>query len=87
MSEVTVYTRHLCGYCLAAKNLLKKKGVAFTEHDASFDPELRRQMASRAGGATTFPQIFVGEIHIGGCDELMAMDRAGKLDPLLNASV
>jgi len=85
MTEVTIYTRQLCGYCTAAKNLLKGKGVNITEHDATFDPELRRQMVSRTQGASTFPQIFIGDDHIGGCDDLMAMERAGHLDGLLQA--
>ncbi len=83
MTEVTIYTRQLCGYCTAAKNLLKNKGVNLTEHDATFDPELRRQMVSRTQGASTFPQIFIGDDHIGGCDGLMALERAGHLDGLL----
>ena len=85
MADVTIYTRQLCGYCTAAKNLFAQKGVAVTEHDATFDPELRRKMVSRSEGASTFPQIFIGEIHIGGCDDLMAMERSGNLDSLLKA--
>ncbi len=85
MSRITIYTRQLCGYCSAAKNLLSKKGVDFTEKDATFEPDLRAEMLQRANGASTFPQVFIGEIHVGGCDDLMAMDRAGKLDPLLKA--
>lgn len=85
MSDVTIYTRQLCGYCTAARNLLKKKNVAFTEHDATFDPQKRQEMIQRANGASTFPQIFVGNTHVGGCDDLMALERAGKLDALLNA--
>jgi len=85
MADVTIYTRQLCGYCTAAKNLLKQKGVNFLEHDATYDPELRKQMVEQSGGASTFPQIFVGDIHVGGCDDLMAMDRAGNLDGLLSA--
>ena len=83
MTEVTIYTRQLCGFCTAAKNLLSKKGVSFTEHDATFDPQLRNQMVSRAQGASTFPQIFIGDIHVGGCDDLMALERAGNLDAML----
>ena len=82
MADVTIYTRQLCGFCTAAKRLLESKGVAFTEHDASYDPALRREMMDRSGRAT-FPQIFVGETHVGGCDELMMLERSGKLDPLL----
>ncbi|MEM7303600.1 MAG: glutaredoxin 3 [Pseudomonadota bacterium] len=83
MANVTIYTRQLCGFCSAAKHLLSQKNVAFTEHDATFDPALRKEMISKSGGASTFPQIFVGEEHIGGCDDLMALERSGKLDPLL----
>ena len=83
MSDVTIYTRQLCGYCTAAKNLFSKKGVKFTEHDATFEPDLRKQMIQKSGGASTFPQIFVGDVHVGGCDDLMALERAGKLDQLL----
>lgn len=83
MSNVTIYTRQLCGYCSAAKNLLSKKGIDFSEKDATFEPALRKEMTQKANGTSTFPQIFVDENHIGGCDDLMAMDRAGKLDSLL----
>jgi glutaredoxin 3 len=82
MQGVTIYTRMMCGYCAAAKRLLEKKGVAFTEHDASFSTDLRQEMMARSG-RTTFPQIFVGEVHVGGSDELHALEAAGKLDPLL----
>lgn len=84
MADVTIYTRLGCGYCTAAKRLLDRKGVAYTEHDASFSPELRQEMMQRSG-RTTFPQIFVGSTHVGGCDDLHALDDAGKLDPLLAA--
>ncbi len=82
MQGVTIYTRMMCGYCAAAKRLLEKKGVAFTEHDASFSTELRQEMMGRSG-RTTFPQIFIGECHVGGSDELHALERSGKLDALL----
>jgi len=85
MAEVTIYTRVGCGYCVAAKRLLDRKGVAYTEHDASFSPELRQQMIRRANGRSTFPQIFIGATHVGGCDDLHALDGAGKLDALLTA--
>ena len=85
MVDVTIYTRMMCGYCAAAKRLLDNKGVAYTEHDASFSPELRQEMMSRAPGRTTFPQIFIGDRHIGGSDELHALDRQGKLDELLSS--
>ncbi|MBS3648058.1 glutaredoxin 3 [Pseudaminobacter sp. 19-2017] len=85
MVDVTIYTRMACGYCSAAKRLLEKKGVAFTEHDASFSPELRSQMIARAKGRSTFPQIFVGDLHVGGCDDLYELDAQGKLDGLLTS--
>jgi len=84
MTQVTIYTRPFCGYCARALKLLTDKGVAFTEIEAGMDPEKRREMMERSG-RSTFPQIFVGEQHIGGCDDMMALDRAGKLDPLLAA--
>lgn len=87
MVEVTLYTRMMCGYCSAAKRLLDNKGVSYTEHDASFSPDLRREMIQRAKGQSTFPQIFVGDTHVGGCDELHALEQQGGLDSLLNAGV
>ena len=86
MSHVTIYTKPYCPYCVRALSLLEQKGVAFTEIVAAFDPEKRQEMMRRAGGCATFPQIFVGDQHIGGCDEMMALDRAGELDPLLRAA-
>jgi glutaredoxin 3 len=83
MAEVTIYTRAMCGYCMAAKRLLDKKGVAYTEHDASFSPELRQEMVERSGGRWTFPQILIDGRPIGGSDELHALDAAGKLDAML----
>lgn len=83
MVDVTIYTRMMCGYCAAAKRLLEKKGVAYTEHDASFSPELRQEMIARANGRYTFPQIFVGDVHVGGSDELHALEAEGRLDALL----
>jgi glutaredoxin 3 len=84
MAEVVIYTRPFCGFCARALKLLQDKGVAFTEIEAGMDAAKRREMVERSG-RTTFPQIFVGGTHIGGCDELMALERAGKFDPLLNA--
>lgn len=83
MADVTIYTRMMCGYCAAAKRLLDRKGVAYTEHDASFSPELRQEMIARAHGRSTFPQIFVGDVHVGGCDDLHALEAEGRLDGLL----
>jgi glutaredoxin 3 len=83
MSHVTIYTKPYCPYCVRALSLLEQKGVAFTEIEAGFDPEKRQEMMRRANGRATFPQIFVGDLHIGGCDEMMALERAGELDPLL----
>ncbi len=83
MVDVTIYTRMMCGYCAAAKRLLDKKGVAYTEHDASFSPELRQEMISRANGRSTFPQIFIGDVHVGGSDDLHELEAEGRLDGLL----
>ena len=85
MPQITIYTKPLCPYCARAINLLNRKGAAFTEVEAAWDPEKRREMLGKSNGKTTYPQIFVGDTHVGGCDELMALDRAGKLDPLLAA--
>jgi glutaredoxin 3 len=82
-AAIEIYTRPGCGYCSAAKSLLTRKNATFTELDVATDPTLRQQMADRAGAGSTFPQIFIGELHVGGCDELYALDRAGKLDALL----
>lgn len=84
MADVVIYTRVGCGYCSAAKRLLDKKGVTYTEHDASFSPELRQEMIAKAG-RSTFPQIFINGQHVGGSDDVHALDAAGKLDPLLAA--
>lgn len=83
MQPVEIYTTPTCGYCHMAKRLLTQKGVSFAEIDVSGDPEKRQEMMSRANGGYTVPQIFIGEAHIGGCDDLLALERAGKLDPLL----
>lgn len=83
MAKVTIYTRKLCGFCSAAKSLLKKKQVEFQEFDATFDPALKKEMIQKANGGSTFPQIFIGDIHVGGCDDLFALERAGKLDQML----
>lgn len=83
MADVEIYTRQLCGYCSAAKSLLERKGVGFTEHDATFNPDLRAEMSAKSNGGVTFPQIFINGTHVGGCNELMALERGGKLDALL----
>lgn len=83
MAEVTIYTRQGCGYCSRAKSLLASKNVAFTEHDATYSQELRQEMIGKANGRSTFPQIFINGDHVGGCDELHALERTGKLDPML----
>ncbi|MGH6670640.1 MAG: glutaredoxin 3 [Xanthobacteraceae bacterium] len=83
MADVEIYTIRYCPYCQDAKELLSRKGVIFDEIDASGDREMRKQMIGRANGRSTFPQIFIGATHVGGCDDLYALDEAGKLDPLL----
>ncbi|MAB15000.1 glutaredoxin 3 [Parvibaculum sp.] len=85
MADVTIYTTMLCPYCHRAKALLGKKGVSYTEIDVGMDSDKRREMMQRANGGHTVPQIFIDERHVGGCDELYALERAGKLDPLLSA--
>lgn len=85
MAEVTIYTTMMCPYCHRAKSLLSKKGVAFNEIDVGMDPDKRAEMEERANGGYTVPQIFINGRHVGGCDDLHALDRAGKLDPLLAA--
>lgn len=84
MQKVTIYTRPLCGYCARALALLNKKSADVTEISAAFEREKREEMLARANGKTTYPQIFIGDTHVGGWDELSALDQAGKLDALLN---
>ncbi|MBS0123740.1 glutaredoxin 3 [Thetidibacter halocola] len=83
MQPVEIYSSPFCGFCHAAKRLLTQKGVSFTEFDVVAEPQRRSEMMSRAHGRHTVPQIFIGETHVGGCDDLYALDRAGKLDPML----
>lgn len=83
MKPVEIYTTRTCPYCLSAKRLLGQKGVSFEEIDVSADPALRQTMTDRAGGRRTVPQIFIGGTGIGGCDDLYALDAAGKLDAML----
>ena len=82
-AAVEIYTTQTCGYCRAAKSLLARKNVEFKEIDVSADRALRQAMVARAHGRTTVPQIFINGTHVGGCDDLYALDQAGKLDPLL----
>ena len=84
MAHVTIYTKPYCPYCIRAVSVLEKKGADFTEIEASSDPEKRQEMMKRSG-RSTFPQIFIGDRHIGGCDDMMALEFNGKLDPLLQA--
>ncbi len=86
MPEIDVYVQDWCPYCARAVNLLQTKGVAFHEINAPNGSQERAEAVSRSGGRTTVPQIFIGGMHIGGCDDLVALDRAGKLDPLLKAA-
>ena len=83
MTKVEIYTRELCGYCARALRLLQQKGVAFEEIEAGFDPQKKQEMMTRSDGARTFPQIFIDGAHIGGADDLMALERTGRLDALL----
>jgi glutaredoxin 3 len=83
MRQVDIYTTPICPYCAMAKRLLAKKGVAYREIDVSRDPALRQAMVQRANGRRTVPQIFIGDHHVGGSDDLHALDHAGKLDPML----
>ena len=83
MPAVEIYTTPYCGYCRAAKALLARKGVAFTEFDVAADPKKREEMLARANGRYTVPQIFIGTTHVGGSDDLHELDYEGRLDPLL----
>ena len=85
MQTVEIYTSPLCGFCHMAKRLLSSKSASFAETDLSKQPGKRAEMLKRAGGKHTVPQIFIGGKHVGGCDELMALERAGKLDAMLAA--
>ena len=83
MKPVTIYTTPICPYCARAKSLLRKKGIAFEEVDVMMDNKAMSEMLEKSGGARTVPQIFIGETHVGGSDELYALEREGKLDALL----
>jgi glutaredoxin 3 len=82
-AKVEIYSSPFCGYCARAKRLLSSKGVSYVEYDVVADPSLRPTMEARANGGSTVPQIFINGTHVGGCDDLHALDGAGKLDPLL----
>ena len=81
--SVTLYSKDHCPYCVKAKTLLKRKGAAFTEIDITHDEALQKEMVEKSGGRRTVPQIFIGDAHVGGCDDLYALDAAGKLDAML----
>jgi glutaredoxin 3 len=83
MTAVEIYTTTICPYCVRAKALLKKKGVSFQEINVETDESLREAMMARSGGRQSVPQIFIGDRHVGGCDDLYALDRKGELDRLL----
>jgi len=83
MKPVTIYTTRVCGFCRMAKALLAQKGAAYTEIDVTFDDALRAEMTRKAGGRTSVPQIWIGDRHVGGCDDLYALHYAGRLDALL----
>jgi len=83
MKTVEIYTSTFCGFCVAAKRLLDKKGVEFIEYNVGNDPAKRQEMMARANGGHTVPQIFIGDYHVGGYDDLAALERNGELDPLL----
>jgi glutaredoxin 3 len=83
MTSVEIYTTRYCSYCHAAKELLARKGISFREIDVTKDRQMRQQMAERAQGRTTVPQIFIGAAHVGGCEDLYALEEMGQLDPLL----
>jgi len=83
MADVVIYTSGLCGFCYRAKKLLKQKGVDFTEVDVTFNRAARAEMARKAGGNTSVPQIWIGDLHVGGSDELDDLEAAGRLDELL----
>ncbi len=85
MKPVEIYTTPICGFCRMAKSLLDKKGVSYTEIDVMMNPSKKSEMMSRANGGRTVPQIFIDNAHVGGCDDLYALERAGRLDGMLAA--
>lgn len=85
MAQVTIYTRQFCPFCTRALKLLKTKDIELNHIDAGMDSAKKAEMVKRSGGGRTFPQIFIGDLHIGGCDDMMALEKAGKLDQMLAA--
>jgi len=85
LAQIEIYTKMFCPYCSRAKELLREKGQTFTEYDISMDNAKRAEMMGRAAGGSTVPQIFINGQHVGGCDDIHALDARGGLDPLLNA--
>lgn len=86
MTKVTIYTKPMCPYCIRALKLLKTKPVEITDISAAFDADKKAEMIQRSNGGRTFPQIFIGDMHVGGSDDLMALENAGKLDDLIKAN-
>ena len=86
MAEIEIYTTDVCPYCVRAKKLFDKKGASYTEINVSSDDGLRQYMTNRAGGRRSVPQIFIDGVHVGGCDDLYDLDKAGKLDPMLSGA-
>ncbi|HVY02966.1 MAG TPA: glutaredoxin 3 [Caulobacterales bacterium] len=86
MQPVTIYTKPYCPFCLRAIDILRRKGAEITEISAAFVPEKKAEMLARSNGKRTYPQIFIGDTHVGGCDDLMALDARGGLDPLLQGA-
>lgn len=87
MLEIVIYSKDYCPYCVKAKNLLKQKGQTFREIDITHDEKLQQEVVTRSGGRRTVPQIFIGDTHVGGFDDLAALDKAGKLDVLLQNKI
>ena len=85
MAKVEIYSKVFCGYCARAKRLFETKGVSFEEYDISMGGPKRAEMLQRANGRSTVPQIFIDDRHVGGCDDLLELDRSGRLDPMLGA--
>lgn len=86
MTKIEVYSSMLCPFCYRAKKLLEQKGAAFTEIDVMLNPRRKAEMVERSGGRTSVPQIFINDRHVGGCDDLYALEAGNKLEPLLQAA-